>query len=401
MLSIATFAASVAVPRALAAQPVAGGRYEGKTLALTLSDDGRSLSLGQRTFAGEQLLDSAVRYPPCGGIARRGRFFRGAVRIEQNESGTNRNGTRFLTYDIYYGSGQESWNYYTSGPRKGSWGGPFRVVGSKLAELVIADARMAAPVRIGPDGKFSLDLTRTGSHGRHVRLRLVGKFTSRTSAAGRLRVWTRQPRGRRCDTGWQRFRDVGYTGEQFAARGPCDGPGRTLATASGLRLYEAPFRSGRLGWDDEYDLGIRSVAILCSESLQLRRIFDIERSGSESAYRWALTPDYFAQFGAYNCDAICINYLAVNPLRGSGGRMAGNCETTPPACNVQALVLTAAGALAWTDQSGRKKIVAASRPDGEARTLDSGSGIDVTSLALAGNTVRWTDQGQTRSAELR
>lgn len=400
--ALITVAALLAVAHpVVAAQPIPGGRYEGKTAALTIADDGASLAPEQKLFTGAVLLQSAVRYPPCGGLSRRGKLFRGAVRIEQNESGDNGNGTRYLTYEVYYGSGEESWNYYTSGPRKGRWSGPYGVIGSRLAELYITNARSAAPLRVADDGSFALELSTTGARSAHLRLELQGKFATASSAVGRLRVWTRLAGGGHCDTRWRPFRDLRYTGERHVEHGPCDSPATTLASAPGLRIYAEPFRVGGYGWDGEDEFGrIRSVAILCSDALQLRRMFDIERSESESVSAWAMTPSHFAQFGDYNCDSICIPYLAVNPFEGSGGRMAGNCETTPPACDVKAFVLAPSGAIAWTDQTDRKKIVAASMSDGKAVTLDSGAGVDLASLALDGATVRWTNAGRARSAEL-
>ena len=65
MPRFAVFAvALLATPAAHAAQPVTGGRYEGRQLALTISDDGRSLSP-------QPFIESKVKLPACGDLRRR------------------------------------------------------------------------------------------------------------------------------------------------------------------------------------------------------------------------------------------------------------------------------------------------------------------------------------------
>src|SRR3954447_12939351 len=56
---------------AIAAQPIAGGRYEGKWVALTISENGRGLSRHVQGRRGDylEILSSAVRFPRCGGQA--------------------------------------------------------------------------------------------------------------------------------------------------------------------------------------------------------------------------------------------------------------------------------------------------------------------------------------------
>jgi hypothetical protein len=64
------------------------------------------------------------------------------------------------------------------------------------------------------------------------------------------------------------------------------------------------------------------------------------------------------------------------------------------------LVVTAGGAIAWTQNDGSEVVVDA-YDGGGARELDRGAEVGLRSLRLKGSTVSWTNGGESRSAELK
>jgi hypothetical protein len=105
-------------------------------------------------------------------------------------------------------------------------------------------------------------------------------------------------------------------------------------------------------------------------------------------------------------------WIIVRDLR--SGRVLRRLRTNTPgpvntAGAVEALVLKSNGAVAWVAQAHlptaipngpREYEVYAADATGESRLLASGSGIEPASLALAGSTVYWTQQGHAVSAPL-
>jgi len=105
-------------------------------------------------------------------------------------------------------------------------------------------------------------------------------------------------------------------------------------------------------------------------------------------------------------------WIVVRDLR--SGRVLRRLRTNTPgplntAGAVEALVLKSDGAVAWVAQAHLPTVVAnapreyevyAADATGESRLLASGPGIEPGSLALAGSTVYWTQQGHPVSAPL-
>src|SRR3954447_26713794 len=141
-------AIACAAPLAAAATPITGGRYEGRTVALTTSAEGTGLAPAHALGDG-QLLQSAVRYPACGGITVAGRYFRGAIHAENVATGVDgRN--RSVQYEIFYETGNELWNHFTAGPKKGRWDGPHALDGSRAAAITLTTAKSVDPFAIAP-----------------------------------------------------------------------------------------------------------------------------------------------------------------------------------------------------------------------------------------------------------
>jgi hypothetical protein len=105
-------------------------------------------------------------------------------------------------------------------------------------------------------------------------------------------------------------------------------------------------------------------------------------------------------------------WIIIRNLR--NGRVLRRLRTNTPGPvntlgSVEALVLKSNGAVAWVAQAHlptaipngpREYEVYAADATGESRLLASGSGIEPASLALAGSTVYWTQQGHAVSAPL-
>ena len=147
-----------------------------------------------------------------------------------------------------------------------------------------------------------------------------------------------------------------------------------------------------------YELGMESNCIDVSIG-QCGGITNVVLAGSTVAYE-----EFSSRSGVW--------WIIVRDLR--NGRVLRRLRTNTPGPvntlgSVEALVLKSDGAVAWVAQAHlptaipngpREYEVYAADATGESRLLASGPGIEPASLALAGSTVYWTQQGHPVSAPL-
>ena len=375
--SLAVGVVSLAVVSAApAASPVKGGRYEGRAIALTISDSGRGMSPQGFPF----VLASEIDYPACG---RRGTA---TILLATNEA---------------------------AAPLVISADGHFRMR-AKIAAVVANDPTLGVINKATP--------------GRTQRVTLSGRFVSRRRAVGQFRVETISAGRRVCATRWIRFRDLAYTGEHRALRGSCAARAPLLASAPGVRLYEETFIPGRREGVDLLDAITTSVAVLCVEARNERRIVEVADSTScfslacrQSFSSWgtgpfAVSTRYVAAFRTSCVDIACgstveiLDHSSLPKLDWTTVAACGGWKGSPSTCDVRELVVTDAGAVAWSNVKRLRHpdgtytdapSVAARMTDGTYAVFDDAAGVDVESLRLDGSTLSWTDAGEERSAVLR
>jgi hypothetical protein len=200
-----------------------------------------------------------------------------------------------------------------------------------------------------------------------------------------------------------------------------------LASAPGARLYEEAFVPGRREGADYLDAITTSVAVLCVDGRNERRIIEVTGSrpcfslGCQQSFSswytgpFAMSTRYVVAFRTACADIACgsqvelLDYSSLRRVEWTTVAACGGWQGSPSTCDVRKLAVTDAGAVAWSNVKRVRNpdgtytdmpSVAARMTDGTFQVLDDGSGIDVQSLRLDASTLYWRDADVERSAAL-